>query len=143
MSRTFTVAPPPAAVLDYLKDFSHAEEWDPGTQTCTRLDEGPVRVGSRWHNDSKIAGRSISLTYELAELATDRVVFVGTNENAKSTDTITVVSHGDGSEITYQAVIEVHGLAKLAEPLTKVLFEKIGNDTVKEMTAVLDGLASA
>jgi carbon monoxide dehydrogenase subunit G len=143
VSRTFTVTPPPPVVLDYLKDFAHAEEWDPGTETCTRLDEGPLRVGSRWHNSSKIAGRSVSLTYELVELTTDRVVFVGTNESATSTDTITVVPHVSGSEITYKAVIEMHGLAKLAEPVTKLLFEKIGSDTVKDLTTVLNGLPSA
>lgn len=143
VSRTFTVTPPPPIVLDYLKDFAHAEDWDPGTQTCTRLDEGPVRVGSRWHNVSKIAGRSISLTYELVELTADRVVFVGTNDSATSTDTITVVPDGGGSEITYKAVIEMHGLAKIAEPVTKLLLEKMGTDTVKDMTEVLNGLSPA
>ena len=29
VQRTFTVTPPPAEVLDYLKDFANATEWDP------------------------------------------------------------------------------------------------------------------
>jgi len=139
--RTFTVSPTPDVVIDYLKEFSHAEEWDPGTQRCTRLDQGPVRRGSTWRNASKIAGISTELTYELTELATDRLVFVGRNETATSTDTITVVPQGDGSEITYEAVITMNGAAKLTAPAVKLVFEKVANDTEKQMTAVLDRLA--
>ncbi len=140
MSRTFTVTPPPSTVVDYLKDFSHAEEWDPGTERCERLDSGPVRVGSRWHNESKIAGVSTELTYELAELTAERIVLVGKNETATSTDTITVVPDGTGSEVTYEAVIEMRGAAKVAEPVVKLVFEKIGNDTEDDMTTALNRL---
>ncbi|GAB3665005.1 hypothetical protein GCM10027596_30410 [Nocardioides korecus] len=107
MTRTFTVKPSPQRVIDYLKDFSHAEEWDPGTESCTRNDAGPVQVGSTWHNVSKIAGVSTELTYELTELTGERIVLVGRNETATSTDTITVKPHGEGSEVTYEAVIEM------------------------------------
>ena len=65
VSRTFDVRPQPAVVIDYLKDFGHAEEWDPGTESCTRQDSGPVQVGSSWHNVSKIAGVTTELTYTL------------------------------------------------------------------------------
>ena len=140
MSRTFTVTPPPSTVVDYLKDFSHAEEWDPGTERCERLDSGPVRVGSRWHNESKIAGVSTELTYELTELTAERIVLVGKNETATSTDTITVVPDGTGSEVTYEAVIEMRGAAKVAEPVVKLVFEKIGNDTEDDMTTALNRL---
>ena len=143
VTRTFTVSPPPAVVLDYLKDFTHAEEWDPGPLSCTRLDSGPVAVGSRWHNTSKIAGVSTELTYELTELTADHLVLVGTNDSTTSTDTITVRPHAEGSEVTYQAVIEMQGAAKLASPLVKLVFEKVGSDTEDDMVRVLDGLGSA
>jgi carbon monoxide dehydrogenase subunit G len=142
VSRTFTVSPPPSVVMEYLKDFSHAEEWDPGTEECTRRDQGPVRVGSTWHNKSKIAGIPTELTYKLTELTDQRLVFVGTNDTATSTDTITVRPHGTGSEITYEAVIEMSGAAKLATPLIKVVFEKIGNDTRDDMTTVINQLSA-
>lgn len=145
VSRTFTVTPPPGVVVDYLKDFSHAEEWDPGTESCTRNDSGPVRVGSTWHNVSKIAGVSTELTYELTELTDERIVLVGTNDTATSTDTITVVPDPQtgGSEVTYEAVIEMKGAAKMGEPLVKVVFEKIGNDTEDDMTTVLNRLVDS
>ena len=144
VSRTFTVTPSPDVVLDYLKDFSNAEDWDPGTESCTRNDTGPVRVGSTWHNVSKIAGQKTELTYELIELTDRRIVFVGENDTATSTDTITLVPvERGGTEITYEAVIEMSGAAKLTEPLVKVVFEKIGNDTEDDMTTVLNRLAGS
>ena len=140
VTRTFTVTPAPFVVLDYLKDFSHAEQWDPGTESCSRNDAGPVQVGSTWHNVSKIAGVSTELTYELTRLDDEGLQFVGTNETARSTDTITVRPHPDGSEVTYEAVIEMSGAAKLASPVVKLVFEKVGNDTEDDMVRVLNSL---
>lgn len=141
MSRTFTVKPTPDVVVDYLADFTHAEEWDPGTESCTRLDSGPIQVGSRFHNESRIAGVSTELVYELVTLDADKVVLRGENDSATSTDTITVTPQDGGSEITYEAVIEAKGVGKLAEPLMKLVFERIGSETEKKMTEVLDRLA--
>lgn len=140
VTRTFTVQPDPATVIDYLKDFSHAEEWDPGTVSCTRADSNPVQVGSRFHNVSKIAGVSTELDYRLETLTAGSIVFVGENDSATSTDTITVRPHAGGSEITYEAVIEAKGIGKLAEPLMKLVFERIGTLTEEQMTEVLNAL---
>ena len=141
MSRTFTVKPTPEVVVDYLADFTHAEEWDPGTESCTRLDSGPIRVGSRFHNESEIAGVSTELVYELVTLDADKVVLRGENDSATSTDTITVTPKDGGSEITYEAVIDAKGIGKLAEPLMKLVFERIGSETETKMTEVLNRLA--
>jgi carbon monoxide dehydrogenase subunit G len=140
VSRTFTVDPAPRVVIDYLKDFTHAEDWDPGTQECKRLDDGPLRVGSRWHNRSKIAGVSTELTYELTELTDSRIVLVGSNDTATSTDTITVVPDQSGSRLTYEARIQLNGAAKLADPVMKVVFEKVASDTERDLTVVLNRL---
>ena len=87
VSRTFSVQQTPDRVIDYLKDFSNAEAWDPGTQSCTRSDSGPIREGSTWHNVSKIVGVTAELTYTLNKLSNRTLVFVGTNDSSTSTDT--------------------------------------------------------
>ncbi|GAA2745596.1 SRPBCC family protein [Terrabacter aerolatus] len=138
VTRSFTVRPAPAAVIDYLKDFANAEEWDPGTESCTRVGEGPVAVGAHWHNVSKIAGVTTELDYELVELTDSRIVLVGRNDSATSTDTITVLPSGDGSEITYHADLGLHGLANLAAPAMKLVFEKLADDTEEQLTRVLE-----
>lgn len=141
VTRTFRVNTAPVVVLDYLKDFGHAEQWDPGTESCRRIGSGPIQVGSSWLNTSKIAGISTELTYTLESLTQDSIVLVGRNDSATSTDTITIHPDGTGSEITYRADIQMHSVAgRLASPAVKLIFEKLGNDTERQLVAVLNAL---
>jgi carbon monoxide dehydrogenase subunit G len=134
------VSPPPPRVVDYLKDFANAEDWDPGTRKCTRTGGGEIIEGASWHNVSNIFGVTAELTYVLRELTDDKLVFVGTNKSSTSTDTISVVPDGTGSKLTYHADLEMNGAAKLLNPVMKLVFEKLANDTEKRMTSVLNGL---
>lgn len=142
VSRTFDVTSSAGAVIDYLKDFSNAEEWDPGTVRCRRTDgSGPITVGATWHNTSKIAGVTSELTYTLETLTGDTLVFQGHNDSATSTDTITVRPAGAGAEVTYRADIQITTLfGRIAAPLTKLLFERIAGQTERQLTAVLNRL---
>ncbi len=138
VQRTFTVTPSPAEVIDYLKDFANAAEWDPGTQSCTQNGSGPVEVGTTWHNVSKVAGLTTELEYELTELTGQGLVFVGRNKGATSTDTISVLPSGGGSEITYRADLDMHGIAALAAPAMKLVFERLADETEEQLRAVLN-----
>lgn len=140
VSRTFTVAAPPELVVPYLADFAHAEQWDPGTVSCVPATDGSVAVGSKWRNTSKIAGVTTELTYTLEKLDGHTIVLVGRNDTATSTETIDVTRHANGSQITYTNEVLFNGAAKLAAPLAKVVFEKLGNHTEKQMTATLNAL---
>lgn len=140
VTRTFTVDRPIEAVLAYLADFGHADRWDPGTQTCTRIDDGPVAVGARWHNVSKILGKETELEYTLEQLEEQRIVLVGRNKTATATDHITVRPAEGGSEITYDATVELHGVAKLGSPLLQVQFEKLGDQTVDGIREAMSAL---
>jgi carbon monoxide dehydrogenase subunit G len=128
------------AVLDYLKDFGNTEQWDPGTRRTTRIDAGPIGVGSSWQHESKILGLSTELTYTLCEMTGDRLVFIGRNEGASSTGTITVRPVEGGSDVCYHLNLEMHGLAKLATPVMKIEFEKLGDETASRLAGVLGKL---
>jgi len=140
VSRTFSVNPQPHQVIDYLKDFSNAVEWDPGTQRCTRNDGGPIGEGASWHNVSKIMGRTTELTYTLETLSDSNLVFVGKNKSATSTEKIYVDATDAGSVITYRNELEMHGLIAPFNPVLKLYFEKLANDTEKQLSSVLNRL---
>jgi carbon monoxide dehydrogenase subunit G len=129
VSRTFTVDKGVEDVVAYLADFTHAEEWDPGTVTCVPVDSSPVAVGKTWKNTSKIAGVTTEIDYTLERLEPGRVVLVGRNDTATSTDDITVVPHEGGSEVTYLSTVEFTGLAKLGSPVVRLVFEHLANET--------------
>jgi carbon monoxide dehydrogenase subunit G len=139
VERTFTVASTPEGVVEYLRDFSRAEQWDPGTVSCTRLDDGPVEVGSRWRNVSQFLGRKTELVYELTRDDAHGLQFVGRNDTATSTDDISI-SAGDApgtARIAYHAHVEFNGLARFGAPVAKLALEKLGTDTEKNLVRVL------
>jgi carbon monoxide dehydrogenase subunit G len=140
VQRTFTVNKPIGIVVEYLADFSHAQAWDPGTVSCTSTDSGPVQVGSTWHNVSEIKGHQTELTYTLKRWEDDHLTFVGENNSATSTDDLTFVAEGERTTITYRAVIEFHGLAKVIGMFAHPEFEKLGDATEKQLTSTLEGL---
>lgn len=140
VSRTFTVDRPAEAVTDYMADFGNAVHWYPGTVTCDRVGDGPVAVGARWHNVSKILGRETALEYRLERLEAGHIVLVGSNKTATSTDDITLRADGQGTEITYDATVELHGVAKLGAPLLQLEFEKLGNETVEGIRSAVAAL---
>lgn len=137
-----TVIASPDRVVNYLMDFANAEEWDAGTQRCTRNNAGPIRPGSSWHNVSKIFGLTTELTYTLEELSDRTMVFVGKNRGSTSRDTINVDPAGSGSVVTYRADLTMHGAAKLFSPLMKIVFGKLASDTEKQMSTVLNELGT-
>lgn len=143
ISRTFTVAATVDAVLAYLKDFGNAGGGDAATRQTIRADDGPLGVGASWHNTSRIFGVTAELTYTLQAVGSDRLVFVGRSEGATSTDTITVCPTAVGSEVTYRVDLEMHGLAKLATPVMRIEFEKLGDETAARLTDALNRLTSA
>jgi len=141
VTRTFIVDKPASVVVPYLADFGHAVDWDPGTQSCERQDAGPVHVGSTWRNVSKFMGRETVLDYRLQNLQPDRVTLVGSNKTASSTDDITVIDKPPSAcEITYQARIELHGLARIGEPVVKAAMERLGDDVAKQMQQAIAAL---
>ena len=139
VERTFTVASTPEGVTEYLRDFSRAEQWDPGTVSCTRLDDGPVGVGSRWRNVSSFLGRKTELVYELTRDDEHGLQFVGRNDTATSTDDISISAGPEPgtTRIAYHAHVEFNGLAKFGAPVAKLALEKLGTDTERSLTRVL------
>ncbi len=142
VSRTFTVELAPALTLDYLKDFRHTEQWDPGTRSCERIDTGPIAEGAYWHNVSKLLGLTVELTFRLDDVTDRRLVFVGENQSARITDTITVEPKRAGSTITYRSDLETYRTARIFSPLITLLLQKRAADIERRMSAVLNRLAT-
>ncbi|WP_329790478.1 SRPBCC family protein [Lentzea sp. DG1S-22] len=139
VERTFTVASSPEGVVEYLRDFARAEQWDPGTVSCTRLDDGPVEVGARWRNVSTFLGRKTELVYELTRDEPNGLQFVGRNDTATATDDITITAGATPgtTRIAYHAHLEFTGVAKIGAPVAKIALEKLGSETEKSLIRVL------
>ncbi len=138
VSRTFTTTATADAAYRYLSDFTHAAEWDPGTQTCVRT-SGDGGVGTTYRNVSKFLGREVEITYTAAELAPPtRVHLRGTNEQFEGHDIFEIRALGRGSEVTYRVDMAFSGLAKLASPVVAAYLPILAKKTVEELRTSLD-----
>lgn len=142
VERKVEVNTPLPTVFAYLADFTTTEQWDPGTVTTTRTDDGPLRVGSTFHNVSTFRGRQTELDYTLNRMdENEHLTFDGFNKTVKSTDDMAFAADGDDSAvITYRAHFAFQGWARLAEPFLRHGLERIADDTVIQMKRVLDAL---
>lgn len=138
VTRTFTTTATPDAAYRYLADFTNAEEWDPGTQTCERT-SGDGGLGTTYRNVSKFLGREVEVTYTAAELAPPtRVHLRGTNEQFEGHDIFEIRASGRGSEVTYRADMAFSGLAKIVSPVVAAYLPILAKKTVDELRTCLD-----
>ena len=97
-------------------------------------------MGTRWHNVSEFRGRRTELEYRLTHRSPDRVTFVGKNKTVTSTDDFELTSGPAGTTVRYQATLEFHGWAKLAAPLLKREFERLGDEVAPALSRELAAL---
>lgn len=150
--RVMTVSTRAGTVLGYLADLGHSENWNPGTRSCTRSDDGgPVEVGSTWHAVAVYNGRETELTYTLAYRSDSRLEFVGVNstvtatvdilaEPIDGTDPADPTAPEGGSVVTYRADLRFKGLLKLAAPFLRREFERLGDEIERNLPHVLEKL---
>ena len=138
VERTFSIPQPPDAVFDYLGDFTHTNEWDPGTVETT-LVAGDGGVGTTYANTSEFMGRRVELSYETTAYERPRrVQFRGRNDRATTVDTLTFTASGAGTEIHYRADFDLGTVLNLLAPLfVRRKLESLADDTVAQIQRVL------
>lgn len=133
-------AGPPDVVFDYLSHFESVAEWDPGVSEATRLDDGPLAVGSRF----RVVVKTGPLVYEVAELDPGRRIrLVAESSTVRSDDVITVLPATDGATVSYDADLTLRGWAVVFSPLLGIVFGRIGDRAAAGLRARLDELARA
>jgi hypothetical protein len=124
----------------YMSDFSNAQYWDPSVRAARRLDDGDVKVGSRFELTVRFAGRDKILTYDVTEMeAAQRVIFSSSTAGLHSRDTLTFKVRPDGCEMTYRAELRLKGAATVANPLLIMLFRRLGNRASVSLRRILSG----
>ena len=126
----------------FLSAFENTPTWDPGTPVVEKRSSGPVAVGSKFHAVAEFRGKQQPIDYVVTELGDDRIQLRGENKTVISVDTIQVRPAGTGSEVHYTAEFTLKGLAKLATPFVRPMFEKLGDPAAAGMSKQLDSLAA-
>jgi Polyketide cyclase / dehydrase and lipid transport len=118
----------------YLAAFDNIRDWDPSVVSARRLDEGEVRLGSTFEVVVRMRRSELPLRYEVVRFEPGTLIALEAHARwFRSYDVISVSAAGDGSVASYDALLELKGLARLAAPLMGRAFEKLGD-------AAADGL---
>lgn len=137
VERTFSVERPVEEVFDYLADFTHTNEWDPGTVVTTRVG-GDGGLGTTYANRSEFLGREVELTYRTTTHdRPTKVQFRGSNDSTTATDTMTFSPDASGTSICYRAEFEFGPLVRLVAPLLRGKLERLADDTVAQIQRTL------
>lgn len=138
---TVTSPRPPDEVFAYLADFRSVADWDPSIKRSEHVNgDDPVKVGAIFRVTTSTTVSDVVLEYETVDLQRPhRIVLRGENASMVSIDTIEVAAGPDGgSEVTYDAEIELKGVRKLADPVLQFGFNRLGDKARDGLRAKLN-----
>jgi len=129
---------PVEEVFNLMADFSNAPEWDANTKSSELQTADPYAVGAKYEVVTGFAGRDLTLTYETLEIERpNRVVLQSGTKIADIKDVMTFKPHGDGTEVTYEANIRPHSVAKVIDPIFSLIFKRVGDRALESMKDAL------
>ncbi len=115
-----------AKLFDYMADFTNAAEWDPGTKEAKRLDDGKIGVGSEFELVVEFAGNESPFVYKITEYDKPNVLVVEADSEAVHlVDTMTCTVEDKGSNLNYDARLDLKGWRKVTTPVMAVLFNRL------------------
>ncbi len=135
---------PADAAFAYMADARHFADWDPGVVRSTQvLGDGPT-LGAEFDVVVRNLGRESTLRYRLCELDTPhRLVLAADTALLRSHDEIRVARTALGSTVTYDATLQLKGVARLAEPLLAIMFRRIGDRAIAGLRVALSARVDA
>lgn len=131
-------AKPPSEAFGYLAAFDNIRDWDPSVVSARRLDDDEPRLGSTFEVRVRAGKRELPLRYEVVRFEAGALIALEANARwFRSYDVITVTANGTGSTASYDALLELKSLAKVAAPFMGRAFKKIGDDAADGLRRVL------
>jgi hypothetical protein len=131
---------PADEAFKFMADLRNFAEWDPGVTAVEQV-EG-VGAGEDGVFDVTVKGvpKDLVLRYHTTEFdPSTRIVARAESKRLTSLDTITVTPTDGGSIVTYDAELTLNGPLKLADPVVKLMFGRIGDRAAMGLVAALDG----
>ncbi len=140
---TVTVAAAPADVFPWLIEADKVPRWQSGIERYEPAAAGPLRVGSRIHEDLSVSGYSLRLELEVVQLEPPQradLHFEGSGFRARNRYTVAAVP--EGARVTWALEGDATSFkARLIVPMVQSkLQEKLDGD-LRRLREMLAGAA--
>lgn len=114
-----TIDRPATDVFAYLSDFERNPTWQNGMRSCRWITDPPMRIGSRYDQRARFAGRDIISVFEVVEYEPGHRVKATTVEGTFPITFTRWVEAVDDDTTRVRAIIEgdSSGFFRILEPL--------------------------
>jgi hypothetical protein len=131
-----------ADTFAFISDLRNAPTWDAQTVAAYKLSEGPIGAGSSFLLVGNVLGFKLHLPYGIQLYkAPGELVFTGETAILRYCDRITLAPHGSGTNLTYDAWLELKGILRFANPLLSLLLRRIGYAATRGLPQAVESLA--
>ena len=133
---------PASVAFAFVADLSNLPQWDPGVQKVSQLRGDGLGAESAYEVVLTGVGNT-RLVYEMTEFDGEALTakLVATHSWFRSIDTISATGDDDGSDVTYDATLELRSPLALLDPLLGLAFKRIGDKAAAGLIRALDGAA--
>jgi uncharacterized protein YndB with AHSA1/START domain len=137
-----TIKRPVEDVFAVLSDFSNGSRWSAGqAEPAVKTSDGPIGVGTTWHDVSKIVGRRFESDIEFTEFEPDRRIVFTMTKPFPITSTVTLEPVVGGTRVSQTIQAEPGGFFKLAEPLVVTMSKRQLQNDLDNLRDLMDANA--
>jgi carbon monoxide dehydrogenase subunit G len=131
---------PPDEVFEFVADPANNPKWRSYVVSSGWFDEGPMRVGRRGYQTSRILGRKMSVEAEIVEWDPPRHVTWETVQGSATVRSwVTVKPDGNGSIVSGGAQGELNGLVgRLLTPIAVRMMVSQARTSMVKLKAALE-----
>lgn len=142
LKRSLTVTAPLDRVAAYLSDLTTSVEWDPHTESCTRLDDGPVKLGARYDHTRAYGPYRAEVTFEVVEYEPGRrIAWRGDTDLAEGREVFEFAAGEGGTVVTHEVDVQLRGVARFGQRLVPAIMERIADDGTQQLRDRLEQLS--
>jgi len=125
IDRELVVGRPTDAVFDYLIDFRHLTEWQPGVQIAEQTTPGPLAVGSRFRLVMNGPAGPLEAEGEVTELQRpSRLAVRSLSGPADLEGSIDLETRGQQTALRIAASLQPKGMLRFAESVIRGVVER-------------------
>ncbi len=130
----------PETAFGFMADLRNFARWDPGVRTVQQVTGRGAGADSVFDVTVAAGPRDMTLRYRTVEFdAPTQMLAVARSSTLTSEDRITVEATASGCSVTYDADLRLSGVLRLADPILRLAFGRIGDRAAAGLREALEG----